>query len=222
MSKALRVVVPPHPLIGHWLTLLRDRQTPPALFATAMGELGRWLTYEALRDWIPYQRVAVDTPMARTEGTVVDASVPLLAVPLLSAGLGLWEGARTVLPHAALSPVALEQRSDGAIVVPFNALPEVIPERAGVLVFAPQVASAARLLHLLELLETRGVEGVRVRVITTVAASPGLKRLGERFGELTLYTGCIDAELDDAGQILPGVGDPEGRLCGLSGPTFVG
>jgi uracil phosphoribosyltransferase len=118
--------------------------------------------------------------------------------------------------------VALEQRSDGSIVVPFNALPEVIPERAGVLVFAPQVASAARLLHLLELLEARGVEGVRVRVITTVAASPGLKRLGERFGELTLYTGCIDAELDDAGQILPGVGDPEGRLCGLSGPTFVG
>ena len=44
MSKALRVVVPPHPLIGHWLTLLRDRDTPSALFATAMAELGRWLT----------------------------------------------------------------------------------------------------------------------------------------------------------------------------------
>ncbi|MGA0279595.1 MAG: uracil phosphoribosyltransferase, partial [Vulcanococcus sp.] len=51
MSKTLRVVVPPHPLIGHWLTVLRDRETPQPLFATAMAELGRWLTYEAMRDW---------------------------------------------------------------------------------------------------------------------------------------------------------------------------
>jgi uracil phosphoribosyltransferase len=222
MSKALRVVVPPHPLIGHWLTLLRDHQTPSALFATAMGELGRWLTYEALRDWIPYQRVSVETPMARTEGTVVDASVPLLAVPMLSGGLGLWEGARTVLPHAALAPVALQPDGHGGIHCGFSALPEAIPERAGVLVFAPQVASAARLIHLLELLEAKGVQGLRVRVITTVAASPGLKQLGERFGDLTLYTGCIDAELDSEGRILPGVGDAEGRLCGLNGSAFVG
>jgi uracil phosphoribosyltransferase len=78
------------------------------------------------------------------------------------------------------------------------------------------------LIHLLELLEAKGVQGLRVRVITTVAASPGLKQLGERFGDLTLYTGCIDAELDGEGRILPGVGDTEGRLCGLNGSAFVG
>ena len=222
MSKALRVVVPPHPLIGHWLTLLRDRDTPSALSATAMAELGRWLTYEALRDWIPYQRVAVQTPLAPTEGTVVDASVPLLAVPLLSGGLGLWEGARSVLPHAALAPIALEQPSAGPVICPFNGLPTTIPERAGVLVFAPQVATGSRLLHVLEQLERRGVQGVRVRVITCVASSPGLKRLGERYGDLTRYTGCIDAELDSELRILPGVGDAESRWCGLSGPAFVG
>ena len=48
MAMSLRVVVPPHPLIGHWLAMLRHRETPSALYATAMQELGRWLTYEAL------------------------------------------------------------------------------------------------------------------------------------------------------------------------------
>ena len=47
MAMSLRVVVPPHPLIGHWLTMLRHRETPAALYATALQELGRWLTYEA-------------------------------------------------------------------------------------------------------------------------------------------------------------------------------
>lgn len=211
MSNTLRVVVPPHPLIGHWLTLLRDRETPSALYNTAMMELGRWLTYEALRDWIPYQRVAVQTPLAGTEGTVVDGSVPMLAVPMLRGGLALWEGARPVVPSAAVAHLGADA-----------GLPERIPERAGVLVFAPQVASGETLLHLLEQLEALGVSGMRLRVITALTASPGLKRIGERYADLTLYTGCIDADLDEQGRILPGIGDVKERLYGLNQLNFVG
>jgi uracil phosphoribosyltransferase len=215
MSKALRVVVPPHPLIGHWLTLLRDQQTPPALFATAMAELGRWLTYEAMRDWIPYQRVMVTTPHATTEGTVVDGTVPMLAVPVLRAGLGLWEGARPVLPNASVAHLGF--RRAGAAAEPecyLDALPAEIPANAGVLVFMPTVASAATLLKVLERLEARGVSGPRVRVITALTASPGLKILGERHGDLTLYTACIDADLDACNRIIPGLGDAGERLYG--------
>ena len=223
MSKTLRVVVPPHPLIGHWLTLLRDRDTPQALFNTAMAELGRWLTYEAMRDWIPYQRVQVQTPGASTEGTVVDGSVPMLAIPLLCGGLSLWEGARPVVPSAAVAHVGLSQShgsEPGSLWC--NTLPEQIPARAGVLVFAPQIAGGGNLLKVLDLLEQRGVSGVRLRVITALTASPGLKQLGERYEDLTIYTACIDAELDSQGQILPGFGDAEQRLYGLAETNFVG
>ena len=64
MPSSFRVVVPPHPLVAHWLTVLRDKQTPSPLFATAMKELGRWLTYEAARDWLPQRSVTVETPLA--------------------------------------------------------------------------------------------------------------------------------------------------------------
>jgi uracil phosphoribosyltransferase len=223
MSKTLRVVVPPHPLIGHWLTLLRDEQTPPALFATAMAELGRWLTYEAMRDWIPYQRVPVKTPLANTEGTVVDGSIPMLAVPVLRAGLGLWEGARPVLPTAAVAHMGFQRDEANAEArCYFNGLPEQIPANAGVLVFEPMVATAGTLLQVLELLEAKGVHGERVRVISVLAASPGLKRLGERYSDLTIYTGCIDAELDAANRILPGLGDAGDRLYGQPQSGFVG
>jgi uracil phosphoribosyltransferase len=223
MSKTLRVVVPPHPLIGHWLTLLRDQQTPAALFSTAMAELGRWLTYEALRDWIPYQRVRVQTPLALTEGTVVDGSVPLLAVPVLRGGLGLWEGGRTVLPNAAVAHMAFErQTGSGTLRCNLNGLPEAIPANAGVLVFEPMVASAATLIAVLERLEAKGVSGPRVRVISALAAAPGLKTLGERYGDLTLYTGCIDAELDGQQRIVPGLGDAADRLYGLGPASSLG
>ena len=69
MAKTLRVVVPPHPLIAHWLTMLRHVGTPPSLYRTALEELGRWLTYEALRDWLPHRREEVHTALERTEPT---------------------------------------------------------------------------------------------------------------------------------------------------------
>ena len=61
MAMTLHVVIPPHPLIGHWLSILRIDTTPPAIYATALEQLGKWLTYEALRDWIPIKKEKLTT-----------------------------------------------------------------------------------------------------------------------------------------------------------------
>ncbi len=197
MAKTLRVVVPPHPLIAHWLTVLRHQGTPAPLCRTAMEELGRWLTYEALRDWLPHRRDTVQTPLASTEGTVIEAGVPLLAVPILPGALHLWEGARQVLPNAELC---------------LGGLPEAIETQAGVVLLLDQISQGDDLVDLLRSLERLGVEAPRLRVITTLTASPGLKRIGETYPEITIHTACIDAELDEQQRILPGIGDPLQRL----------
>ena len=216
MSMSLRVVVPHHPLIGHWLTLLRDRSTPAPLFATAMAELGRWLTYEALRDWLPDSAVTIETPLASSEGRVIDPTVPLLAVPVLQAGLGLWQGAQGVLPHARVAHVGLKSALNPSEAPSWylDSLPTLIGERVGVLVFLPILASGTTLTAVLDRLAALGVSGPRLRVITTLAAAPGLRRIGERFGDLSIYCACIDADVNADGLVVPGCGDLEGRLLG--------
>jgi len=220
MSMSLRVVVPPHPLIGHWLTLLRDASTPSPLFATALAELGRWLTYEALRDWLPHRPVAIHTPLAPCEGQVVDPEVPLLAIPLLRGGLGLWQGAQTVIPSARVAHVGLQASSPGGAPHWFlDDLPARIEARCGVLVVLPVLASGRSLLAVLDRLRGLGVEGQRLRVITTLAAAPGLQAVGEAHGDLTLYCSGIDAELDALGRVVPGFGDVSERLYGTLAAT---
>ena len=194
---SLRVVVPPHPLIGHWLTMLRHRDTPPALYATALQELGRWLTYEALREWLPHRKELVPTPLAETEGTVVEAGVPLLAIPTLPAGLELWQGARSVLPDASLC---------------LNGVPAAIEANAGVILFVDQIADGTSVLAQLRQLQEQGVDGRRLRLITALCSSPGLKLLGEEIPDLTLHTACIDETIDQDGRVQPGIGDPVRRL----------
>jgi uracil phosphoribosyltransferase len=207
MAMALRVVVPPHPLIAHWLGVLRDRHTPAALYATATAELGRWLTYEALRDWLPHRRLLLDTPLAPCEADLVDPSIPLLALPQLMAGLGLWQGAQTVIPAAQVRHLF----DQGGVPV---GLDDPIDPRCGVLVFTAELADGESLIRLLDQLAARGVSGDRLRVVTALASGPGLKAVGERHGALTLYTAGIDPDLNEPGQIVPGIGPVAERLFG--------
>jgi uracil phosphoribosyltransferase len=211
MAMALRVVVPPHPLIGHWLSVLRDQQTPPPLYATAMGELGRWLTYEALRDWLPHRPVALQTPLASCEGQVVDASVPLLALVCLRAGLGLWQGAQAVVPAAMVGHLRLA----GERLIGLD-LPDAVSASCGVLLFWPELAEPEPLLAVLDHLASLGVGGARLRLITAVAARPALHPVGERHGDLSLYCGAIDPDLDGQGRIVPGLGPIAERLFGFA------
>ena len=218
MGMTLRVVVPPHPLIGHWLTVLRDRHTPAPLYGSALAELGRWLSYEALRDWLPQRSVSLETSQGQAEGQVVDPDVPLLALPLLRAGLGLWQGAQAVLPQASVAHLlAAPGGPDGTASLLLDPLPAHLPERLGVLVFTAQLSDGADLVAALERLEAAGVSGERLRVISGLCASPGLKRVGDRFPWLTIYTACIDAELAADGAIVPGIGAPALRLFGELG-----
>ena len=74
MAMSLRVIVPPHSLISHWLTILRDPTTPEILYATALEQLGRWLTYEALRDWIPNKKETINTSTGDRKSTRLNSS----------------------------------------------------------------------------------------------------------------------------------------------------
>lgn len=207
MVMALRVVVPPHPLIGHWLGVLRDRHTPGSFYASATTELGRWLTYEAVRDWLPHRRIQLESPLAAVEADVVDPAVPLLVLPLLTAGLGLWQGGQTVLPSAQVLHL---QESLGVITPPVGP----IAPRCGVLLFLAELGDGESLVKLLDDLFALGVTGARLRVITCLASGPGLKTVGERHGSLTIYAAGIDPDLNDAGAIVPGIGDVRQRLFG--------
>ncbi|KAG2446901.1 hypothetical protein HYH02_008057 [Chlamydomonas schloesseri] len=93
------VYSPPHPLIKHWLAILRSNFTPPPMFRSACAELGRLLIYEAMREFQPTMEQQVETPLgAIADATICDPDQPIKVVPILRAGLVLLEQAGQVLP----------------------------------------------------------------------------------------------------------------------------
>jgi uracil phosphoribosyltransferase len=215
MTLQLRVFVPPHPLIKHWLAVARDRGTPSVLFRTAMTELGRWLTYEACREWLPTMDLMVETPLAPCAATMVNPQVPIAVVPILRAGLALLEGAQTVLPAASIYHLGMARNEE--TLQPYcyvNKLPEKFDPETRVLIPEPMLATGGTIMATMKELIDRGVDPAWIRIISVVTAPPALQQLSEAYPALNIYAACIDEGLDQQGFIVPGLGDAGDRTFG--------
>ena len=100
--------------------------------------------HEAARDWLPQRNITVETPLASCEGQVMDPTTPVLAIPILRAGLGLWAGGQDVLPHARVAHMGVVRDEATAQASSYlDRMPKRIGERVGVMVFDPMVPAEA-------------------------------------------------------------------------------
>ncbi|XP_061966578.1 uracil phosphoribosyltransferase [Populus nigra] len=209
------VFVPPHPLIKHWVSVLRNEQTPSPIFRNAMAELGRILMYEASRDWLPMVTGEIQSPMGVASVEFIDPREPVAIIPILRAGLALAEHASSILPATKTYHLGISRDEETLQpTIYLNKLPDTFPEGSRVLVVDPMLATGGTIVVSLQLIKERGVENQQIKVISAVAAPPALQKLSEKFPGLHVYTGIIDPTVNDKGFIVPGLGDAGDRSFG--------
>ncbi len=215
MATQLRIYVPPHPLIKQWLGVARDQRTPSVLFRTAMTELGRWLTYEAARDWLPTLDTTVQTPLTECAATFVDSEVPLVVIPILRAGLALMEGIQSVVPVSSVYHLGMVRNEETlAVSCYFNKLPAQFDPQTRVIISEPMLATGGTIMAVMAELTQRRLDPALIRIISVVAAPPALQKLSQAYPNLQIYTAIIDPEVNENGFIVPGLGDAGDRTFG--------
>ncbi len=215
MSLKLRVYVPEHPLIKHWLAVARDVNTPTVLFKSAVSELGRWLTYEATRTWLPTTETTVQTPLTTCDATFVNPEIPIGVIPILRAGLALLDGAQNILPLASIYHLGLS-RDESTLESSFylNNLPERFPPQTKILILEPMLATGGSIMMAMKEITSRGVDPAEIRIVSVVVAPPALRKLSETYADLQIYSAIIDEGLNSKGYIVPGLGDAGDRAFG--------
>jgi uracil phosphoribosyltransferase len=215
MSLQLRVYVPPHPLIQHWLSVARDEGTPSVLFRSAMTELGRWLTYEAAREWLPTLQTEIKTPLAPCPATFINAEAPIAVIPILRAGLSLLDGAQALLPLASVYHIGVVRNEDTLEPsIYLNKFPEQFAPETRVLISEPMLATGGTITTVMAELTRRGVDPSLVRIISVVTAPVALQKLNTAYPGLVVYAAAIDEGLNEHGYIVPGLGDAGDRTFG--------
>src|ERR1700730_11459709 len=198
-----------HPLVAHYLTRLRDRDTTPDEFREASDKIITLLLYEATRD-LRTRDFSIDTPLEKTQGHAIGDRV--VAVPILRAGLGLVGPVLELLPHVTVGYIGLERDERTAIASRYYV--KLPPDIAGksVMILDPMLATGGTATKAVEIMKE--YHPASVRLVCVVAAPEGIQALLAAHPDVQIFTAARDRELNAQKYILPGLGDYGDRLFG--------
>ena len=199
-----------HPLIQHKMTLMRDKETPSAVFRQLLREIAHLLTYEVLRD-LPTTTKQIETPMEKMEAPIL-AGKKLVLVSILRAGNGLLEGMLDLVPSARVGFIGLYRDHETLKPVQYYLkLPEAMGERHCVVV-DPMLATGNSVIAAIDQLKEHGAKNIKF--VCLLAAPEGIKALTTAHPDVIIVTGAVDSHLNENGYIVPGLGDAGDRMFG--------
>jgi uracil phosphoribosyltransferase len=210
IPRPANLTVVDHPLVQHKLTLMRDKNTPSAIFRKLLREISLLLGYELLRD-LPMSTIRIETPLAEMEAPIL-LGKKVVFVSILRAGNGLLDGLTDLVPSARIGHIGLYRDPETLMPVEYYfKVPTDIAERPVVLV-DPMLATGNSVTAAIARLKDRGVKDMKL--VTLLAAPEGIQHLARLHPDVHIFTAAIDSHLDSHGYIVPGLGDAGDRMFG--------
>ena len=183
-----------HPLIQHKVSRLRDKATSSKEFRELISEITGLLCYESTRD-LPLTDATIETPITTMTGKVL-AGRKLVFVPILRAGLGMVDGALTLVPSARVGHIGLYRDPETLKPVEYYCkLPGDIAER-DVIVLDPMLATGGSAIDAIAQIKQRHPQ--RIKFMCIIAAPEGLKALQEAHPDVDIYCASLDDQIGRA------------------------
>lgn len=206
----MAVYVEDHPLIKHKLGLMRQKDITTKDFRDLSSEVARLLTYEATQD--------METEIKTIEGWAGPVEVQrikgkkITIVPILRAGLGMMDGVIDLIPSAKVSVVGFYRDEETLQPVEYYVKTASAMDERIALILDPMLATGGTLLATIDLLKKAGC--TKIKGLFLVAAPEGIKRIEAAHPDVDIYVAAVDERLNEAGYILPGLGDAGDKIFG--------
>ncbi len=199
-----------HPLVQHKLTIMRDKNTPTAVFRQLLREISQLLAYEVTRG-LPMTTKRIDTPMQAMDAPTLDGK-KLALISILRAGNGLLDGVLELIPSARVGFVGLyrDEKTLKPVKYYFK-VPEGLDDRL-VIAVDPMLATGNSSVAAIDMLKEAGA--TNLRFLCLLAAPEGIKRMQEAHPDVPIVTAAVDEKLNEVGYIVPGLGDAGDRMFG--------
>ena len=199
-----------HPLLAATVTRLRDEATPVPEFRRLLDVAATLMLAEVTRE-VAVKPVKVKTPLAAAKGVAVRHDIIL--IPILRAGLALLDAFQRVLPAARVGFVGVKRDAVTHRAHTYSSsLPDEL-EDFEVIVLDPMLATGGSAVATLDLLRARGAR--KVRLVSVVAAPPGVSAVLKAHPGTQVFTAALDPKLNAKAYIVPGLGDAGDRAFGV-------
>lgn len=205
-----------HPLVSHYLSVLRNKNTLKPEFKESLDKLS-FLLASHVYSTLKTEEITVQTPLKKCKGKTIKHKVVLL--PILRAGLGLVQGFTSLFPIVTVSHIGLYRDEESLRPIKYYfKFPEFKnKENLKVIILDPMVATGGSSIFTIEYLMNMGIKDINL--VSILCAPEGINAIEKRFNNaqkklLKIFTCSVDEKLNEKGYILPGLGDAGDRLFG--------
>ncbi len=197
-----------HPLAGHLLASLRDRDTDATTYRLLCRKLTTFLVYEATRS-IRTSSGFVETPVTQASAKVLDQDVAV--VPILRAGLGMLEAVVDLFPNVTVGFIGLERNEETAEAHGYY---KKLPDLTGkfCLCIDPMLATGGSAVQAISIMKASGAS--QITMVSVIAAPQGVAALQKAHQDVPIFSASLDEGLNEKKYIVPGLGDFGDRLYG--------
>ncbi len=197
-----------HPLLKHKLGYLRDKNTQSNEFRDLMQEISKILAYEVMRDWKDFDHVEVETPIAKAK--IERIINPPIVVSIMRAGNGMLESVLSMIPFASAGHIGIYRDKFLHTTVEYYFKMPSQSKGRSVIVCDPLLATGDTIIAALDRL--KNYEVGKIKIMSILASKKGLERVHHFHPDVDIYYVNVEAELNELGYLVPGLGDAGDRL----------
>ena len=198
-------------LAAHKLTQLRREPLACAEYRHLVRHISFLLAYE-VTSALPVEEVGFEVRGCQASGKVLGAD-PVI-VPILRTGLVMAEAFQEVMPQTLTGHIGLHRDKgdpNRKLLQYLVSLPEM-NERL-VIMLDPVIATGDTACRALEIAKRRGARNISF--VSLVVSRPARDRLAKTHSDVRFYCVAVDETVNEAGQVLPGLGSVSERLFGF-------
>ena len=199
-----------HPLIAHKMALLRAKTSSKKTFKELAEEISLLLVYEATKS-LPLMTTQIETPLETIDTPILAGKKPVI-LPILRAGIGMVDSFLKLMPGARVGHIGMYR--DETTLQPHSYYFKIPPNSQDRQFFVcdPMLATGGSASDAIFRLKKEGIKNIIF--VCIVAAPQGATRMFEDHPDVPVYAAGLDRDLNEAGYILPGLGDAGDRLFG--------
>ena len=197
-------------VVKHFLTILRDKNTPSPQFRNAVNIISSCVAVEAAKS-LPTDSFLVETPLDVTSGYRISGRIILF--PILRSGLGMRSSFLDILPMSIVGYHGLKRNEEklGVIEEYYYSVPD-IKTTDRIIVLDPMIATGNSICASLSGLQLSGAE--HISICSVISAPIGIEKILTDYPNVEIFTCSLDKGLNSANYIVPGLGDAGDRING--------
>lgn len=209
------VNVSKHPVLAHKVSVLRSSSTASSGFRSTLREITFHLGYEATSS-LTTSPIDISVPTTDhkkhvdSKGHKVAETVAL--IPIMRSGLGMVDSMLELVSGAQVHHIGMYRSSRNLMPVQYyNRLPKECKNDVAYVLDAC-IATSATVISVVGILKKWGAP--KIHVVSVIASKKGLTDLLKAHPDVYVTLGAVDEELDESGNVVPGLGDAGDRLFG--------